>query len=114
MKNKLFVLICANFANAFCQAQEVPAFAKKVYSDICETMGNGKLLMPSLVLNLDPKAVATFYPDGMNKNGNGKAEVAIGVKFVELVRGFGVDSSNAMAHVLGHELAHIILGQNKE
>ena len=110
MKNKLFVLICANFANAFCQAQEVPAFAKKVYSDICETMGNGKVLMPSLILSVNPKEVASFFPNGMN--GNGKAEVAIGVKFIELVRGFGADSSNAMAHVLGHELAHIILQQN--
>jgi hypothetical protein len=112
MKNKLFLFFCINLFFSYGQNLEVPAFAKKVYSDICETMGNGKVLMPSLVLSVNPKEVASFFPNGMN--GNGKSEVAIGVKFVQLVRGFGVDSSNAMAHVLGHELAHIILGQNKE
>ncbi len=111
MKNKLLVLFCTNFVFAFCQTQEVPTFAKKVYTDICETMANGNVLMPSLVLSANPKEVASFFPNGMN--GNGKAEVAIGIKFVELVRGFGADSSNALAHVLGHELAHIILQQNR-
>jgi hypothetical protein len=111
MKKKIFIFFCVNLAVAICQAQEVPAFAKKVYYDICETMDRGNVLIPSLVLSLNPKEVASYYPNGQNQNG--KAEVAIGVKFIELVRGFGADSSNALAHVLGHELAHIILQQTR-
>ena len=111
MKIILSLIFCANFIFAFSQSNEVPAFVKKVYDDLCETMGNGKVLIPKLVLSENPKEVASFYPNGINGNG---AEVAVGVKFIKLVRGFGSDSSNALAHVLGHELAHIILGQNKE
>ena len=108
----IFILIfCANIIYGFAQSQEVPAFVKKVYNDISETMGNGKVLIPKLVLSENPKEVASYFPNGINGNG---AEVVVGIKFIELVRGFGADSSNALAHVLGHELAHIILGQNKE
>jgi hypothetical protein len=107
----LILIFCANIIYGFAQSQEVPAFVKKVYNDISETMGNGKVLIPKLVLSENPKEVASYFPNGINGNG---AEVVVGTKFIELVRGFGADSSNALAHVLGHELAHIILGQNKE
>lgn len=111
MKNIFLIILSSHLSFVFCQTQEVPAFAKKVYSDISETMGDGKITIPKLVLSSNPKEVASYFPNGINGNG---PEVVIGVKFLELVRGFGIDSSNAMAHVLGHELAHIILGQNKE
>ena len=111
MKIILIFIFCANIISGFAQSQEVPAFVTKVYNDISQTMGNGKVLIPKLVLSADPKEVASYFPNGIDGTG---AEVAVGIKFIELVRGFGADSSNALAHVLGHELAHIILGQNKE
>ena len=110
MKIILILIFCANIISGIAQSQEVPAFVKKVYNDISETMGNGKVLIPKLVLSENPKEVASYFPNGVNGNG---AEVVVGIKFIELVRGFGADSSNALAHVLGHELAHIILGQIK-
>jgi hypothetical protein len=111
MKIIFILFFCTNIIYGFAQSQEVPAFVKKVYNDISETMGDGKVLIPKLVLSENLKEVASYFPNGINGNG---AEVVVGIKFIELVRGFGADSSNALAHVLGHELAHIILGQNKE
>ncbi len=83
-----------------------PAFAQKVYDDIFNTMDNGKVNKPTLVMSNSPKEVATYDPTGK------EPVIRIGVKFIELIRNFGIDSSNALAHVLGHELAHVILRQN--
>jgi tetratricopeptide (TPR) repeat protein len=83
-----------------------PAFAQKVYDDIFNTMDNGKVNKPILVLSNSISEVATYDPTGK------EPIIRIGVNFVELIRNFGKDSSNALAHVLGHELAHVILRQN--
>jgi hypothetical protein len=83
-----------------------PVFAQKVYDDIFNTMDNGKVNKPTLVLSNSPKEVATFDPTGK------EPLIRIGVNFIELIRNFGKDSSNALAQVLGHELAHVILRQN--
>lgn len=83
-----------------------PAFAQKVYDDIFSTMDNGKVNKPILVLSNSISEVATYDPTGK------EPIIRIGVNFVELIRNFGKDSSNALAHVLGHELAHVILRQN--
>lgn len=84
-----------------------PAFAQKVYDDIFNTMDNGKVNKPILVLSKSVTEIASYNPS----TENGPC-IIIGVKFVELIRNFGKDSSNALAHVLGHELAHVILRQN--
>jgi hypothetical protein len=83
-----------------------PAFAQKVYDDIFNTMDNGKVNKPILQLSNAPKEIATYDPTGE------VPIILIGVNFVQLIRNFGKDSCNALAHVLGHELAHVILRQN--
>lgn len=69
-------------------------------------MSDGKVDKPDLVLSDKPTEVATYSVDGVER------KIILGVNFIQLIRNFGKDSSNALAHVLGHELAHVILRQN--
>ena len=89
-----------------------PEFAQKVYDDIYSTMSDGKTNKPRLFVSDEPSEVATFDPSGSEPISGGEPIIKLGVNFIELVRNFGKDSSNALAHVLGHELAHVILRQN--
>jgi hypothetical protein len=83
-----------------------PEFAQKVYDDIFNTINDGKVIKPKLVVSNKATEVATYDPTGS------EPIIKLGVNFVQLIRNFGKDSSNALAHVLGHELAHVILRQN--
>jgi hypothetical protein len=83
-----------------------PKFAQKVYDDIFNTMNDGKVIKPKLVVSDKATEVATYDPTGS------EPMIKFGVNFIQLIRNFGKDSSNALAHVLGHELAHVILRQN--
>lgn len=105
MRRLLFPLImCVTF---FAEAQtNPPAFVQKVYDDIFNTMNDGKVIRPRVVMSDKPSEVATYDPTGS------EPLIKLGVNFIALVRNFGSDSSNAIAHVLGHELAHVILRQN--
>lgn len=85
-------------------AQEAPAFVKKVYEDMYSAMSNGNVVKPKLKISDDIKEVATYFPP--------TNEIIVGTEFIKLCRTFGKDSMNAMAHVLGHELAHLLLQQN--
>jgi len=107
MKIILIFIFCANTISGFAQSQEVPAFVKKVYDDIFNTMNDGKVIRPKLVLSDKPTEVATYDPKTESE-----PLIILGVNFIKLIRNFGKDSSNALAHVLGHELAHVILRQN--
>ena len=69
-------------------------------------MSDGKVDKPKLVMSDSPKEVATYVADGIDR------KIVLGVNFIQLTRNFGKDSCNALAHVLGHELAHVILRQN--
>lgn len=67
-------------------------------------MENGGVVKPTLIFDKDPRQIISFYPS--------ENEIRIGYEFIQICRSFGKDSSNAMAHVLGHELAHILLQQH--
>ena len=100
----IFILIfCTNIIYGFAQSQEVPAFVTKVYNDIFRSMTNGKIKKPILQVTLDSAKIIYYSPD-LNA-------IVFSEKFANLMRTFGVDSMNAVAHVLGHELAHVILQQ---
>lgn len=86
------------------QAQEIPVFVKKVFDNIYFSMANGTVIKPALIIEDNPYQVVSFYPT--------ENELRIGTEFIKVCRAFGKDSSNAMAHVLGHELAHILLQQH--
>jgi hypothetical protein len=68
-------------------------------------MGDGKVAKPRLMVSDKQTEIATYDPEGLET-------IKLGVNFIIMVRNFGKDSSNALAHILGHELAHVILKQN--
>jgi hypothetical protein len=85
-------------------SQNVPSFVSDVYNNIFNSMDNGHVIKPTLLLDLNHSQIVSFNP---NNN-----EIKIGSEFIKVCRKFGKDSSNAIAHVLGHELAHILLQQH--
>lgn len=85
-------------------AQEIPVFVKKVFDDIYSTMDNGQVIKPNIIISNNIAEVASFTPTSN--------EIRIGTEFIKLARSFGKDSSVVIAHVLGHELAHVLLQQN--
>lgn len=114
MRQILFVLIFFGFTTTGISQTLTPppAFAQKVFDDIYSSMSNGNTIKPRLVVSDKPTEVATFDPTGSEPISGGEPIIKLGVNFIDLVRNFGKDSSNALAHVLGHELAHVILRQN--
>jgi tetratricopeptide (TPR) repeat protein len=85
-----------------------PKFAVEVYNSIFNAMNDNRTERPELKLSNNPKEVATRIP----KDTEGESVVVIGQGLIDIARSFGTDSSNALAHVLGHELAHVFKHQN--
>lgn len=102
-KHILFLFLFPVISDA--SAQLVSKSTNEVYNRIYTAMSNGSITKPKLIivddLKSESKEVATYSP--INKT------ITIGKSFIELTRKFGIDSSNAMAHVLSHELAHVFL-----
>ena len=101
---KVISLLILSFYFVSVNAQQVPKFVKTVYDVIYNTMDNGQVIKPTIILSEEPMEVATFYPI--------ENQIVIGVELIKIARNFGSDSNNVIAHVLGHELAHILLQQN--
>jgi tetratricopeptide (TPR) repeat protein len=104
----VFQFICSCFV-AGQVYERPPAFAKKVYDDLYRSMDNNKTVQPKLVIENNLKQVAAYNPKGSESGG---PVIILGSDFIRLARNFGKDSMNALAHVLGHELAHVFLNQN--
>jgi tetratricopeptide (TPR) repeat protein len=71
-------------------------------------MDNNKNVPPKLVVENNSKQVAAYDPKNSKIGG---PVIILGNEFITLARNFGKDSMNALAHVLGHELAHVFLNQ---
>jgi len=88
---------------------QTPPFLSEVYENLYFAANNSKIGKPKLVYdNKNSQQIVTFrsgYQDGT------AGELIVGHKFLELMRSFGKDSCNALAFVLGHEMAHIMLKQ---
>jgi len=96
--------------NFFSQTQKPPAFVTKVYNDLFKNLYiTKKVEKPELTYNAENKSVVVVYESGIN---GGKNKLIVGYEFVNLIRTFGSDSLNALAFVLGHEMAHIFLEQS--
>ena len=101
---KQFLILIILIVNVFTiQSAEPPKFIKKVYDDIFRSMTNGKIKKPVLQIIDDSSKIIYYTPD-LNA-------IVFSEKFARVMRTFGKDSMNAVAHVLGHELAHVILQQ---
>lgn len=68
-----------------------------VYNNIVKAIGRLDPPAPAVVFRSSPTLTAEIKPNG---------EIHIGDKFIETCREMGKDSLNAMALVIGHELAH--------
>jgi hypothetical protein len=106
----LFLLISLLLANSIGAQQysKPPKFAVDVFNSIFNAMNDNRTDRPYLKLSNDPNEIAKRDPN----DANGQSVVIIGKGLIDLTRSFGADSSNALAHVLGHELAHVFKHQN--
>ena len=106
MKRTLLIFISC-LISTFSIGQEVPKYIGDLYNRLYTSMSNGTVIKPQLKIKDDrtfetsKKEVATYSP--LNKT------ITIGLSFIELTRKFGKDSTNARAHVISHELAHLFL-----
>ena len=90
------------------QYSKPPKFAVDVFNSIFNAMNDNRTDRPFLQFSNDPKEIATRIP----RDSEGKSVVIIGKGLIDIARSFGPDSCNALAHVLGHELAHVFKHQN--
>ena len=90
------------------QYSKPPKFAVDVFNSIFNAMNDNRTERPTLKLSNDSREIATRVP----KDGEGESVVIIGKGLIDIARSFGPDSCNALAHVLGHEIAHVFKHQN--
>ncbi len=110
MKIIFILFFCTNIISGFAQSQEVPAFVKKVYNDLYNTLSITKeISKPILQYFPDDKEMIIDY---IPASGGLDGKIRVGAEFLAVIRSFGTDSSNALAFVLGHEMAHIFLEQS--
>lgn len=105
--NKFKILVVCFLTAHVINAQQVPKHLNDLYNKIYNSMANGTIIKPKLVViddskfeNLDKK-IADYSTD--NKT------ITVGQSFLNLTTKFGNDSNNARAHVFCHELAHLFL-----
>ncbi len=106
----LITLVILSFNSFFAQKFiNPPLFAQKVFDDIYSVMSDKNTVKPKLIYSKNSNEIAQFNARGGER---GEPIIIIGEKFIEIARSFGPDSCNALAHVLGHEFAHVVLHQN--
>ena len=103
-----FTLIVAGFGFAIASPPSAALYkeeiARQVFDRLVETRGEFGLPKPQLQFVDHPKEVARF--EG--------ATVFLGVKAYDVCTSFGVDSLNALAVLLSHELVHYYAGHTWE
>jgi hypothetical protein len=95
---------------SFSQAQKPPAFVSKVYDDLYNNLYSTKQLSKPVLqyFHEDKQLIIDYIAASGGENG----KIRVGSEFISVLRSFGPDSCNALAFVLGHELAHIFLEQS--
>ncbi len=100
MKLKLYniFLICIFLPGSiFAQNKMNVKYAQDVFNRLVKTINQSTPSKPQLVISPSNDLIAVT-----NKNG----EVMVGYSLIDHCRSFGKDSSNALAHILSHELTH--------
>lgn len=72
-------------------------YCRDVFNRLVNSVGNSYSSKPILTIVESDYLVAETYSTG---------EIKVGSRLIDLCRRFGADSTNAIAHVLSHELAH--------
>ena len=91
----VFLLLFTSFS--FSQ-QLSPVTAKKVFEEIIVAIGNTNPRPPSLIFQNTDYNPASYSPK--------KKNIKIENKVLEICYSFGIDSLNALAYILAHELGH--------
>lgn len=101
--------LCVGFSY-YSQFQEPPAFVSKVYDDLFKNLYSTKQISKPVLQYFpeDKELVIDYIPASGGQDG----KIRVGSEFIKVLRSFGSDSSNALAFVLGHELAHVFLEQS--
>jgi hypothetical protein len=108
-KKLFFLLLNIAFASSL-NSQTPPEFVTKVYNDLYRNLSINKIVdKPELVYITDDNSKIIEYKPSQNGN---KHKLIVGHEFINLMRSFDSDSMNALAFVLGHEMAHIFLEQS--
>ena len=100
MKKLLLILMVLTFCPGFIlsgQAQGNSSYAQDVFDRIVKAVNRDFPSPPTLEIVNNSNMVAVTSSDGV---------VKVSTKLIELMRGFGADSANALAHVLAHEVMH--------
>jgi hypothetical protein len=104
------ILLSTIYFHLFGQIEKPPVFVQKVYDDLYKNLYSTKQLS---------KPILQYFPedklliiDYLPASGGQEGKIRVGSEFVKVLRSFGSDSSNALAFVLGHELAHVFLEQS--
>lgn len=101
MKKLIISLMLLAFCPGFLltgQAQtSKDQYAFDVFEDIIRAVNRSFPSPPNLVIVNNPNMVAVTSSDGT---------IQVSSTLIELMRGFGADSANALAHVLAHEVMH--------
>jgi tetratricopeptide (TPR) repeat protein len=71
---------------------------QRVYSSLITAVGDGSKIAPPIELSTSERAVAYYSPS--------KQTVFVEQRFLQICQSMGADSLNALAFILGHELAH--------
>lgn len=91
------------------KAQYIPEFVNSVYDNLYTVANNSPIGKPKLIYDTKNDKQIVTYRSGRLDGTTG--EIIVGHRFLTLMRTFGKDSSNALAFVLGHEMAHVLLKQ---
>lgn len=102
---KLFLtgIAISTFMAGYGNTLEIPGKFRschQVFEQLIHSIGRANIPKPVFVPENNKRLTAKTLANG---------EIHIGDKFIDVCRGFGKDSLNAMALVLGHELAHYYL-----
>ncbi len=109
-KTFLFLFFLFSISNFFGQNQKPPVFVTKVYEDLYRNLYiTKKVEKPELVYITDDNSKIIEYKPSQNGS---KSKLIVGSEFVKVLRTFDADSMNALAFVMGHEMAHIFLEQS--
>ncbi len=74
------------------------ASVERVYADLITAIGDGSKIAPPIELSRSESRVAYYSPS--------KQTIFVEERFLKICTTFGKDSTNALAFILGHELAH--------
>jgi hypothetical protein len=104
------VLICVVCFQSIGQSEKPPVFVQKVYDDLFKNLYSTKQISKPVLQYFpeDKQLVIDYIP----ASGGQEGKIRVGSEFIKVLRSFGSDSSNALAFVLGHELAHVFLEQS--